>query len=81
MTVLIALLTQDDSLGTAVVTGRQGSEALLSRSVLQNAHYCSHLQGKNQWLQTRADKHEQHRHTPWYQGVEIVLHKRHLLVT
>lgn len=60
-----AWLTQDDSLGTAVVTRRQGSEALLSCSVLQNTTSSALLDtlagttcGSNR-RKTRADRHKQ----------------------
>ena len=59
-------LTQDDSLGTAVVTRRQGSEALLSCSVLRNTTRSAQLDtvtrkitGGSNRRKTRAGGHKQ----------------------
>ena len=52
-------ITQDDSLGSPVVAGRQGSEALLARRVLQNTSSSVLLDPHSAWEEREERNREQ----------------------
>ena len=53
------VITQDDSLGSPVVAGRQGSEALLARRVLQNTSSSVLLDPHSTWEEREEENKEQ----------------------